>query len=219
MRRDEFRTLVAGTSDPAFVVDGGGVLVAWNEACHELFGIAAEQAIGQFCRSVVHGTDECGSFCSQHCMVQQAVRKRHPLKNFDIEVRTVRGRQWCNISVLIVAADGSTEPCAIHIARPSDVRTRLEMAMRDFIISKTGVPADQAGAMIASRSAARESGLSQRELQVLRLLAKGLTTLAVADDLHISRATVNNHVQSILHKLDSHTRRDAIRRAEHAGLI
>ena len=45
------------------------------------------------------------------------------------------------------------------------------------------------------------------------------STTTVAEQLHISRTTVNNHVQHILRKLDSHTRLEAIRRAEHAGLI
>jgi two-component system NarL family response regulator len=73
--------------------------------------------------------------------------------------------------------------------------------------------------MIASRAAAREIELSTREIDVLRFLAKGSTTKDIADELHISRSTVNNHVQHILHKLDSHTRLQAIRRAEKARLI
>jgi DNA-binding NarL/FixJ family response regulator len=56
-------------------------------------------------------------------------------------------------------------------------------------------------------------------LEVLRLLAKGETTESIADQLSISRTTVNNHIQHILHKLNAHTRLEAIRRAEHAGLI
>ena len=91
--------------------------------------------------------------------------------------------------------------------------------MRDFVVSNTSLLADQAVAMIASRAAARESDLSAREIEILRFLARGSTTNCIADRLHISRTTVNNHVQHILRKLDSHTRLEAIRRAEHAGLI
>ena len=219
MRREELRKLVDGTSDPAFVVDGEGVLVAWNEPSQQLFGVTAEQAIGKSCRSIVHGTDECGSVCSNHCIVQQAISKHRPLRNFDLEVPTIRGLQWCNISVLIVEVDGSREPHAIHIVRPGDVRKRLEMVMCDFVVNKTGLPADQAAAMIASRIAARASDLSDRESEILRHLARGGTTRSIADELHISRTTVNNHVQHILRKLDAHTRLEAIRRAEHAQLI
>jgi DNA-binding NarL/FixJ family response regulator len=100
-----------------------------------------------------------------------------------------------------------------------DLRKRLEMVVRDFVVSNTGLPADHAVAMIASRTAARESDLSVREIEILRFLGKGGTTRSISDRLHISPTTVNNHVQHILRKLDSHTRLEAIRRAEHAGLI
>ena len=50
-------------------------------------------------------------------------------------------------------------------------------------------------------------------------MGKGGTTSSIAGQLHISRTTVDNHVQHILRKLDSHTRLEAIRRAEHAGFL
>jgi len=219
MREEELRKLTDGTSDAAFVVNSEGVVVAWNEAAGKLFGVTAEQAIGQPCRTIVQGIDECSAVCSANCTVRQAVSKRHPLESFDLQVQTVAGEQWCNVSVVIAESNNSTEVYAIHLVRPVDLRKRLEMVVRDFVVSNTSLPADQAMAMIASRPPARESDLSAREIEVLCLLAKGSTTRSVAARLHISRTTVNNHVQHILRKLDSHTRLEAIRRAERAGLI
>jgi PAS domain S-box-containing protein len=219
MRDEELRKLIGGTSDAAFVVNNEGAVVAWNEAAGKLFGVTAEQAIGQLCRKIVQGIDECGVVCSPNCTVQRAVSKRHLLESFDLQVQTVDGEQWCNVSVVIAESNSSTEVCAIHIVRPVDLRKRLEMMVRDFAVRNLRLPADQAVAMIASRTAARESDLSAREIEVLRFLGKGSTTRSIAAQLHISRTTVNNHVQHILRKLDSHTRLEAIRRAEHAGLI
>lgn len=219
MLKKDLRKLIEGTSDAAYVVNSEGVVVAWNKAAQKLFGVSAQQAIGRACRTIVQGSDECGVVCSPNCTVQQAISRRHPLKNFDLQVQTVDGEQWCNVSVLIEESHSSTESYAIHIVRPVDLRKRLEMMVRDFVVSNTSLPADQAVAMIGSRSAARESNLSAREIEILRLLARGTTTRSIADQLHISLTTVNNHVQHILRKLDSHTRLEAIRRAEHAGLI
>jgi PAS domain S-box-containing protein len=219
MRQEEFRKLIDGTSDAAFVVNGEGVVVAWNEANGKLFGVTAEQAIGQPCRTIVQGIDECGVVCSANCTVRRAISKRHPLESFDLQVQTVDGEQWCNVSVVMAESNSSTEVYAIHIVRPVDLRKRLEMVFRDFVVRNTSLPAHQAVAMIASRTAARKSDLSARESEVLRFLAKGSSTRSIADQLHISRTTVNNHVQHILHKLDSHSRLEAIRRAERAGLI
>jgi PAS domain S-box-containing protein len=219
MRKEELRKLIGGTSDAAFVVDSEGVVVAWNEAAQKLFGIPAGDAIGQPCRTIVHGIDECGAVCSKSCAVQQAVSRRHALESFDLQVQTVDGKKWCNVSLIIAEAHNPTEAYAIHIVVPVDLRKRLEMVVRDFVVSNTSFSADQAMAMMASRTSARASYLSAREIEVLRFLAKGSTTRSIADQLHISRTTVNNHVQHILCKLDSHTRLEAIRRAEYAGLI
>jgi PAS domain S-box-containing protein len=122
MREEELRKLIDGTSDAAFVVNAEGVVVAWNEAAVKLFGVTAEQAIGQPCRTIVQGIDECGAVCSANCTVHQAVSKRHPLESFDLQVQTVHGEQWCNVSVVIAESNNSTEVYAIHIVRPADLR-------------------------------------------------------------------------------------------------
>ncbi|MDQ1348341.1 MAG: hypothetical protein QG573_1715 [Acidobacteriota bacterium] len=219
MREKELSELVASTRDPAFATKAKGVVVAWNRAAEKLFGVTAGQAIGRTCASVVQGRDEQGAVCSENCIVRQAIDSHHPLENFDLEVQTPEGKRWCNVSVLTAEAKASTASHAIHVIRPADLRKRLEMAVRDFVITSTGLPAEQAAALIASRAVARASDLSDRELEILRFLARGSTTRSVADQLHISRSTVNNHVQHILQKLDAHTRLEAIRRAELAGLI
>ena len=60
--------------------------------------------------------------------------------------------------------------------------------------------------------------LSQRELEVLALVAEGLTNQAIAERLVISEHTVHRHVSSILRKLDTSTRSAAAALAAHHGL-
>lgn len=220
MRSEEIKRMVASTSDAAFASDGEGLIIAWNQAAEALLALPAREAIGRPCGDIIQGADECGAVCSQECTIRQAVAKRHPISNFDLRVSTAAGRQWCNVSVLVVETGLSTIPYAVHIVRPIDLRKRLEILVRDFVVSSTNMPTEEAVALISStRAAARETELTDRELEILRLLGKGSTTSRVACQLNISRTTVNNHVQHILHKLDAHTRLEAIRRAEHAGLI
>ncbi len=220
MRSEEIRRMAESTSDAAFAVDGEGLIVAWNKAAESLFAVPSCGAIGRHCGDIVQGVDECGPVCSADCTVRQVVANRHPISNFDLMMNTASGRQWCNVSVVAPENSTSNKPYALHIIRTIDLRKKLEILMRDFVVSNTSVPADEAVALISStRSAARETELTDRELEILRLLGKGFTTSSVADQLHISRTTVNNHVQHILRKLDAHTRLEAIRRAEHAGLI
>jgi DNA-binding NarL/FixJ family response regulator len=61
--------------------------------------------------------------------------------------------------------------------------------------------------------------LTPRELEVLALLAEGLTNKAIAHQLTISDHTVKFHVNAILNKLDAQSRTDAVVRATRLGLI
>jgi DNA-binding NarL/FixJ family response regulator len=54
------------------------------------------------------------------------------------------------------------------------------------------------------------SALTRREREVLRLLASGASTRAIASGLGISPATVRNHVHHILAKLGVHSRLEAV---------
>lgn len=60
---------------------------------------------------------------------------------------------------------------------------------------------------------------SSRELEVLKLLARGIGTREIAAQLHISESTVRNHINSILEKLDSHDRTKAVTEALRQGLF
>ena len=61
--------------------------------------------------------------------------------------------------------------------------------------------------------------LSRRELEVLRLLAIGLNTRAAAERLHVSPATVRNHVQNLFAKLEVHSRLEAVAYATRHRLL
>ncbi len=220
MRKREIKSLVESTADPAFSVNGMHAIEAWNEAAEALFGITAEDAIGKPCSSVINGYDECGKFCSEECCVLEAAAKDKKVRNFDLQVVTGDKRTWCNVSILIADIDETVGPSSVHVLRPIDVSKRLEVLVRDFVVNETGVSSEQAEQLTRiTRTPARETDLSARELEILRLLAKGKTSRTMAEELSISPTTVNNHVQHVLKKMNAHTRLEAVRRAERAGLI
>ena len=66
---------------------------------------------------------------------------------------------------------------------------------------------------------AHPAGLSAREVEVLKLVAKGLTNAQVAQELFISARTVNRHLNSIYHKLNVHSRAAATRFAVEHDLV
>ena len=220
MQLRELKELVANTADAAFAIDASGTITAWNPGAEALFGYAAADALGRFCADVVHASDELGPVCGPYCSVLQSVRKGRPLSNFDLEVATGGRRTWCNVSVLLARVSGAKKPYSIHIVRATDTCKRMELLLRDVVARATGLPAERALQGAASaRPAASASDLSKRELEILRLLANGSGTASIAQQLSLQRTTVNNHVQRILRKLQAHTRLEAVRRAEIAGLV
>jgi ATP/maltotriose-dependent transcriptional regulator MalT len=91
---------------------------------------------------------------------------------------------------------------------------RLEMssakAVRDRLLSLQS----------AKPPAARDtSGLTARELEVLRLISSGLSNQAIADRLCISEHTVHRHVANTLTKLAVPSRSAAVAHAARLGLL
>ena len=61
--------------------------------------------------------------------------------------------------------------------------------------------------------------LSEREAQVLRLLAEGMNNAEIARELYISRQTVKKHVSSIFAKLEADNRVQAAVYAVRKGIV
>ncbi|MDQ4096984.1 MAG: LuxR C-terminal-related transcriptional regulator [Actinomycetota bacterium] len=77
----------------------------------------------------------------------------------------------------------------------------------------------EAGHPVGQRLAANPGGLSDRELEVLRLLAEGNTNAEIAGRLFISRRTAEHHVQHIYVKVGVSTRAGAALFAMEHGLV
>ena len=73
-----------------------------------------------------------------------------------------------------------------------------ELGMRPLMERATAAK-EQAQAL-PSQTPAYPDGLSQREVEVLRLIAAGKSNRAIAEELIISQRTVANHVTDILNK-------------------
>jgi ATP/maltotriose-dependent transcriptional regulator MalT len=64
-----------------------------------------------------------------------------------------------------------------------------------------------------------ELGLTPRELEVLRLLPRGLSNPEIGEALFVSRRTVQTHLTNIYGKLGVANRAEAIAYAVHCGLV
>lgn len=68
-------------------------------------------------------------------------------------------------------------------------------------------------------NALKRTGISNREFEVLELIAAGLSNQDIADRLFVSTSTVKTHVSNVLAKLDASRRTEAIAKAKELRII
>jgi len=107
-----------------------------------------------------------------------------------------------------VPTNGTVGTLTIHLFR--DVTATKELLT--LVPERLSPPASDVGAAVAGV-------LTRRELELLRLLTLGLNTVAAAERLHVSPATIRNHVQNIFGKLGVHSRLEAVAYANKHRLL
>jgi len=102
--------------------------------------------------------------------------------------------------------DVSIEEVAASIRQVNSGQSLISPAMASKLLTEF--------ATMIKRSDEREQvpapRLTERELQVLKLVARGLNNRDIAKELFISENTVKNHVRNILEKLQLHSRMEAV---------
>jgi ATP/maltotriose-dependent transcriptional regulator MalT len=116
--------------------------------------------------------------------------------------------------------DGARQALAQGLALVE--RCNLQQALRDLQLRQAQLP--QAIGLTGSRDdpqapSAAQNQLSQREIQVLRLVAQGNSNQQIADLLFISLHTVKTHARRINGKLGVERRTQAVAKAKELGII
>lgn len=115
-------------------------------------------------------------------------------------------------------------------ASPSDVRSALAAGADGYLVKEAG-RAELVEAVLQTRRGMRRlgrsvpdpgdapAGLSPRELQVLGLVAEGLTNRQIASRLFLGESTVKTHLQHLCAKLEAVDRASAVAAGYREGLL
>lgn len=195
--------LQLGDSPEATIaVNNDGIILAWNHAAERLFDRSAAQAIGAPCHEIMHGFSPAGEpICAPDCAIVAICKRGDAPRTFEMDVHRRDGTHVRTDVTSVTLREGD-EMIAIHIFVPKLAATNGVAKPRN-----------------AAQHAELIRKLTPREREVLTLLGEGLGTEEIAVRTHISRATVRNHIYSLLPKLGVHSRVEAVVLALNAGLM
>jgi PAS domain S-box-containing protein len=208
LKEGDLEQALTRTGDGAFVIGRDGRIVLWNRAAERMLGYAARDAIGRPCCDIFVGLDDKGNrLCYQGCHIMTLVNMGESVQNFDMRTRRKDGQPvWLNFSILGLSNEGGEGGLVVHLFR--DVTPTKELLS---LVHERLSPPPAGGEGVPT--------LTRRELEVLRLLAAGANTKLASERLHVSRATIRNHVQNIFGKLGVHGRLEAVAYATRHRLL
>jgi PAS domain S-box-containing protein len=204
--REDLQRSIDSTASPAFITGDTGRIDGWNSAAEILLGYSRSDVIERRCHRVVRGQDMFGnSVCQLDCPVKRRVRGGQAVRRFPMFARAKAGHylevECSTLCIRNEEGDGGI----IHLLQSSpDGHRRLRVRGLGRAPKPGTTKLDE---------------LTQRETEVLRLLASGLGTSALARELSISAATVRSHIENIFQKLDVHSRLEAVVVALRSGVI
>jgi DNA-binding NarL/FixJ family response regulator len=110
--------------------------------------------------------------------------------------------------------DASIDEVAQAVALVADGQSLISPSMATKLLDEF-----KQMSVVGRRQDVAAPRLTDRELEVLRLVARGLNNRDIAKDLFISENTVKNHVRNILEKLQLHSRMEAVMYAVREKLL
>jgi PAS domain S-box-containing protein len=197
---------LALSPDPVFVTDRRNRIVFWNKSAERILGYAADEVVGKPCAARLEGCDAYGNrYCSDTCPVTGIAARGESVNQFGLRLKHRDGDVvTVDVTILNLGAQAPGDFYLAHILRTE----RLVLPA----LPEAEHRAPPASPFTTSRESpdVRARRLSAREVEVLGMLAAGRSTPDIAIALHISNLTARNHIQNILHKLEVHSKTEAV---------
>ncbi|MGN6214940.1 response regulator transcription factor [Parafilimonas sp.] len=91
-------------------------------------------------------------------------------------------------------------------------KTKIEIVEKKVFIN-------QVQPFVINEDALAKTEISARELEVLKLMAKGFSNQEIANTLFVSVSTIKTHISNLFFKLEASRRTQAVEKAKNLGLI
>jgi PAS domain S-box-containing protein len=219
---DSLFQALANSADGAFVIDEDQRITYWNQAAQDVLGYAPDEVVGRACYEILGGRGDRGqTICRHNCYVAAIAATSSPVNSYDTRVRTKSGDlRWVNVSILTFRASDNSAPLVVHLFRDATQKRESEEFTQQVLDAARRMRAGDFSAPSSPVSVTPPAqDLTDREREVLSLLAQGLSTRDIAQTLSISPSTARNHIQNIFHKLNVHSRLEAVTFALEHGLV
>jgi DNA-binding CsgD family transcriptional regulator len=197
---------LALSPDPVFVTDRHNRIVFWNRSAERILGYEFAEVVGKPCAARLEGCDAFGNrYCSESCPVTGMAARGESVNQFGLRLKG-KGGDVVTVDVTILNL-GSRTPGDFFLAHILRTGRIALPSLQD-----PELPAPPASPFVSVRESpdVRARRLSTREVEVLGMLAAGRSTPDIATALHISNLTARNHIQNILHKLEVHSKSEAV---------
>ena len=120
---------------------------------------------------------------------------------------------------LVRAISAGANGYILKNAEPDDLHNTIIEVMKGNSIISPEMTEKVFASLRSARQSRSQTILSDREVEVLNFMAKGLSTRQIAVSLFISENTVKTHIRHILEKLDANNRAQAVEKARELGII
>jgi PAS domain S-box-containing protein len=211
--------VIARSGAAAFATDENGRIAIWNKGAEAILGYSASQVLGKSCHEIVCGRDVFGNrFCDRQCALTFMVGRHEPVRHFELDIRAQSGAMVpTHVSIVVFPGPRPRQFTLVHFIESVDRHREANTLVRRILTEQH--PVVDAPVAFVGPGATPATQLTSREIQILRLLADGASTQAIADSLFISVTTTRNHVQNILRKLDVHSKLEAVSLALRTHLL
>lgn len=207
--------LIADSKAAAYGMDRHDRIVYWNEGATKLLGWTADEVLGRACFEVIAGRDVFGNrYCMNDCAIVRAAAAGEVTEPFMMAIEK-KGAGTIKVAVRTtpLPAPGPAFACLMHFldtGSPGEL-DQIMQAVRGTIRSDARPLAPDPPISV--------SPLTPREREIIGLLSNGYAALNIAARLNLSHATVRNHIQNILRKLDVHSQVEAVALSFRRGWI